>query len=184
MGVGCKKIVELFCKQTKTWNDPRGIRTPNLRVWNPTRCHCAMESPTVTPPGPWPKGGTGLSTAKLAALSVEPQWRNWTAHQTSNLGVAGSSPAWGIFGTPPRVPSLVHGVATAHGRQHVRVVKESDLKSDGLCPRRFKSCCCRFASSCTHFLFVASACRTSSWRLDHGRPSWRRFGRVVKALAC
>ena len=88
MGVGCKKIVELFCKQTKTWDDPRGIRTPNLRVWNPTRCHCAMESPTVTPHGPWPKGGMGLSTAKLAALSVEPQWRNWTAHQTSNLGVA------------------------------------------------------------------------------------------------
>ena len=24
--------------------DPRGNRTPNLRVWNPTRCHCAMES--------------------------------------------------------------------------------------------------------------------------------------------
>ena len=23
------------------------------------------------------------------------------------------------------------------------MVKESDLKSDGLCPRRFKSCCCR-----------------------------------------
>ena len=25
-------------------NDPRGNRTPNLRFWNPTRCHCAMES--------------------------------------------------------------------------------------------------------------------------------------------
>ena len=25
-------------------NDPRGNRTPNLRVWNPTRYHCAMES--------------------------------------------------------------------------------------------------------------------------------------------
>ena len=24
--------------------EPRGIRTPSLRVWNPTRCHCAMGS--------------------------------------------------------------------------------------------------------------------------------------------
>ena len=25
-------------------NEARGIRTPNLRVWNPTRCHCAIAS--------------------------------------------------------------------------------------------------------------------------------------------
>ena len=31
------------CK-TYTKFDPRGNRTPNLRVWNPTRCHCAMGS--------------------------------------------------------------------------------------------------------------------------------------------
>ena len=32
-----------------------------------------------------------------------------------------------------------------HYRRHNgRVVKASDLKSDGLCPRRFKSCLCRF----------------------------------------
>ena len=24
-----------------------------------------------------------------------PVWRNWIAHQTSNLGVVGSSPTWG-----------------------------------------------------------------------------------------
>ena len=29
-------------------------------------------------------------------------------------------------------------------RHNGRVVKASDLKSDGLCPRRFKSCLCRF----------------------------------------
>ena len=28
----------------KKTNDLRGNRTPNLRVWNPTRCHCAMKS--------------------------------------------------------------------------------------------------------------------------------------------
>ena len=31
-------------KRAKKKNDPRGNRTPNLRVWNPTRYHCAMES--------------------------------------------------------------------------------------------------------------------------------------------
>ena len=25
-------------------NDARGTRTPSLRIWNPTRCHCAMAS--------------------------------------------------------------------------------------------------------------------------------------------
>ena len=39
----------------------------------------------------------------------------------------------------------MHVIAAVSPWQHVRVVKESDLKSDGLCPRRFKSCCCRFA---------------------------------------
>lgn len=36
-------------KKTKK-TDPRGNRTPNLRVWNPTRCHCAMESVVVEKP--------------------------------------------------------------------------------------------------------------------------------------
>ena len=27
--------------------EARGIRTPNLRVWNPTRCHCAIASRSV-----------------------------------------------------------------------------------------------------------------------------------------
>ena len=55
--------------------DPRGNRTPNLRVWNPTRYHCAMESIHIR--------------LRLCA--------QWIEHQTSNLGVAGSSPAWGTF---------------------------------------------------------------------------------------
>ena len=36
-----------------------------------------------------------------------PHWRNWIAHQTSNLGVVGSSPTWGILVV---FPSLVKGV--------------------------------------------------------------------------
>ena len=35
-------------------------------------------------------------------------WRNWIAHQTSNLGVAGSSPVMDIFLSG--YPSLVKGV--------------------------------------------------------------------------
>ena len=27
--------------------DARGIRTPSLRIWNPTRCHCAMASSSL-----------------------------------------------------------------------------------------------------------------------------------------
>ena len=69
----------------------------------------------------------------------------WIAHQTSNLGVAGSSPAWGIsFCHSEALQKKKEREASTEQRgQHVRVVKESDLKSDGLCPRRFKSCCCR-----------------------------------------
>ena len=29
-------------KESQKNNEARGIRTPNLRVWNPTRCRCAM----------------------------------------------------------------------------------------------------------------------------------------------
>ena len=33
----------LFSAEEKK-NEARGIRTPNLWVWNPTRCHCAIAS--------------------------------------------------------------------------------------------------------------------------------------------
>ena len=39
-------IVNREVKKYKS--DPRGNRTPNLRVWNPTRYHCAMESSHCT----------------------------------------------------------------------------------------------------------------------------------------
>ena len=28
---------------------------------------------------------------------MKPLWRNWIAHQTSNLGVVGSNPTWGAL---------------------------------------------------------------------------------------
>ena len=40
--------------------------------------------------------------------TYKPVWRNWIAHQTSNLGVAGSSPVMDIFLSG--YPSLVKGV--------------------------------------------------------------------------
>ena len=33
-----------FFQQKKRKYEARGIRTPNLWVWNPTRCHCAIAS--------------------------------------------------------------------------------------------------------------------------------------------
>ena len=116
-----------------------GIRRATIAPWSHAGQHSAGISPLCE--------GRGYVT-RLAGRGVEPQWRNWTAHQTSNLGVAGSSPAWGIIFGPPFKPSRAGGDAVLHVWQHVRAVKESDLKSDGLCPRRFKSCCCRFATFC------------------------------------
>ena len=43
-------------------------------------------------------------------------------------------------------------------RHRVRVVKEVDLKSTGLCPRKFESCRCRFPA----FLFAALSIRNCS----------------------
>ena len=36
-------------KLKKQRADRRGIRTPNLRVWNPTRCRCAIRSVRAAP---------------------------------------------------------------------------------------------------------------------------------------
>jgi hypothetical protein len=47
----------------------------------------------------------GCSSHPSENMSV---WRNWIAHQTSNLGVAGSSPVMDIFLSG--YPSLVKGV--------------------------------------------------------------------------
>ena len=42
------KISLVLCLLSAHKNvDPRGNRTPNLRVWNPTRYHCAMESTSM-----------------------------------------------------------------------------------------------------------------------------------------
>ena len=50
----------------------------------------------------WSKGSDSRSLASRFVGSnptshTLPHWRNWIAHQTSNLGVVGSSPTWGTF---------------------------------------------------------------------------------------
>ena len=42
-------------------------------------------------------GGSNPPSGKKSYLGDKhmPHWRNWIAHQTSNLGVVGSSPTWG-----------------------------------------------------------------------------------------
>ena len=44
---------------------------------------------------------------------------------------------------PGSIPGSARHFIIFFNRQCVRVVKEADLKSVGLCPRRFKSCHCR-----------------------------------------
>ena len=39
----CIFFAFFFFKEKKMY-EARGIRTPNLWVWNPTRCHCAIAS--------------------------------------------------------------------------------------------------------------------------------------------
>ena len=65
--------------------------------WGTTRESCGVEYASsssffLSPLGtPW----VYKRTHTARSLSSEPHWRNWIAHQTSNLGVAGSNPAWG-----------------------------------------------------------------------------------------
>ena len=68
----------LFCLVTKS--DPRGIRTPSLWIWNPTRCRCAMESLVLglfslsgwgVPLLRRPAGSAGLGP-QLAWMQAEP----------------------------------------------------------------------------------------------------------------
>ena len=55
---------------------------------------------------------------------------------------AGRKPAsWG--GSRPIILTAIRTQGSANRRQRVRVVKEMDQKSIGLCPRRLESCRCR-----------------------------------------
>ena len=63
---------------------------------------------------------------------------------TSPLGsaAAGRKPAsWG--GSRPIILTVLRTQGSTNRRQRVRVVKEMDQKSIGLCPRRLESCRCR-----------------------------------------
>ena len=69
--------------------------------------------------------------------------------QPFKLVVVGSSPTVGglCFDVASFLELLAdaRGKTEVHERQCVRVVKESDSKSDGLCPRGFESPRCRFS---------------------------------------
>ena len=46
-----------------------------------------------------------------------PHWRNWIAHQTSNLGVVGSNPTWGAFARAARSLTLEGGYGAMAARR-------------------------------------------------------------------
>ena len=48
---------------------------------------------------------------------ARPHWRNWIAHQTSNLGVVGSNPTWGAFARTARSLTLEGGYGAMAARR-------------------------------------------------------------------
>ena len=72
-----------------------------------------------------------LSTAQLHSCTCRPKMRP-----------PGVGP--GLFGSQPNVlPPTLRPLFVVIHCQYGRVVKAPDLKSGGLCPRRFESCCWR-----------------------------------------
>ena len=73
----------LFGRVCAKRTNPRGNRTPNLRVWNPTRCHCAMESAVMKSGRHWnlkktsPRRDSNPQSLppEGSALSIRPQGR-------------------------------------------------------------------------------------------------------------
>ena len=68
--------------------------------------------------------GTGIETRILQSFGTQgPQWRNWIAHQTSNLGVVGSNPTWGAhaFGSSSEAMAQWQRVGFQTQRLGVRI---------------------------------------------------------------
>ena len=110
---------------------------------------------------------------------VAPQWRNGQRIRLLIWGLRGRVPPGVlVFVTPRHCKKKKQKEASTEQRwQHVRVVKESDLKSDGLCPRRFKSCCCRV------FDFDVVVAIKFACLLAVGALYPWKFGQVAKVLA-
>jgi hypothetical protein len=80
--------------------------------------------------------------------------------KTLNLVVVGSSPTVGVFLARSKPQRPVRGTPLPKHRNFkrhcVRVVKELDSKSNGLCPQGFESPRCRFLRWCFRKALVAS----------------------------
>ena len=92
--------------------EARGIRTPNLRVWNPTRCHCAMGSRLVS-----------MATQK---------------NSFSVFWLENKKPAVGVEPTTPSLRSLCNNhYATRASSQPVARVELATLCLQGRCNNHY-----------------------------------------------
>ena len=67
----------------------------------------------------------------------------WLERAAVNRKVTGSIPVGSVFGSEQKHSDCELILKFDSGWHRVRVVKESDLNSDGLCPHRFEPCRCR-----------------------------------------
>ena len=68
----------------------------------------------------------------------------WLERAAVNRKVTGSIPVGSEDFVSPMEAVTAPGALLDFAWHCVRVVKESDLNSDGLCPHRFEPCRCRF----------------------------------------
>ena len=73
----------------------------------------------------------------------------WLERAAVNRKVTGSIPVGSVFDSQRKRDDFAFTLTLRSGWHRVRVVKESDLNSDGLCPRRFEPGRCRFLGIAT-----------------------------------
>ena len=102
--------------------------------------------------------GEGVPRATEALLA------QWLERAAVNRKVTGSIPVGSVSSCHgdrrPWRRLRIRKREAPSGWHCVRVVKESDLNSDGLCPHRFEPCRCRFSQSC----LTAFTCEGDTFR--------------------
>ena len=85
---------------------------------------------------------------RFGAKFAEALLAQWLERAAVNRKVTGSIPVGSVFaGIRDNILQesvIIQELNRISGWHCVRVVKESDLNSDGLCPHRFEPCRCRF----------------------------------------
>ena len=119
------------------------------------------------------------STRKTIYSLVRALVAQWLERAAVNRKVTGSIPVGSVLDPCPRY-FLIFEFYCPHReppieRHCVRVVKESDLNSDGLCPHRFEPCRCRaFPLTVGFFMTCTKKKNLRDRELNPGLPRDRR----------